>query len=422
MKDSQAKVDRLNSFLQDPNLLTMSSWEKRFNTFDIISLSETRVSAFLAWLLDPKESHGLSDLFLKELLHQIIITNESILPQEFQTAFEINTGALSQAYIYTELPASISSNNGQERIDIAIIDEVNGLCIFIENKYGAKLSPNQLEKYHDHLSKAYSDYSSIFIYLDDDASACANEDWAHLDYEWIYSFLAMALEHKLGDLRTHQFIRDFYCHNYDAYYSLDSRYQGIKSGFYKLFKEHREFVRDLKSFGTTADKRNKPITDLCHSDICHLGSGDYAFMLFTTYYKYSSTLSKLMDMSSWDEHYDRIVDHIGDEDTIDQNKNRIAFTPRLVDDRTDPEASWPIYVAIRKTQQEEETAFESSIRIDLTHPLAAKLFQNEIAKESRKNRRWAEVLKTIKDAKNKHLAVAEALKLYDLIEARISEL
>ena len=48
------------------------------NFFDITLISKREIShsAFLAWLLNPKENHGLNDLFLQSILKKINYTEK----------------------------------------------------------------------------------------------------------------------------------------------------------------------------------------------------------------------------------------------------------------------------------------------------------------------------------------------------------
>ena len=55
------------------------------NIFKILNnghgnVSETNVSAFLGYLLNPNEDHGLKDEFLKQLLDQIFNSKEKLEP------------------------------------------------------------------------------------------------------------------------------------------------------------------------------------------------------------------------------------------------------------------------------------------------------------------------------------------------------
>ncbi|MEA3378493.1 MAG: PD-(D/E)XK nuclease family protein [Nanoarchaeota archaeon] len=93
--------------------LTKFNKKRALNFFDITLISEREIShsAFLAWLLNPKENHGLNDLFLQSILKKINYTEE----------YKIN-----EVVVETEI-TEIS-----RRIDIII--HINDVTICIENK------------------------------------------------------------------------------------------------------------------------------------------------------------------------------------------------------------------------------------------------------------------------------------------------
>jgi hypothetical protein len=59
--------------VENDDLLALEERIGRFNIFDALGIARREIqhSNFLAWLLDPSESHGQGDLFLKPLLMDI---------------------------------------------------------------------------------------------------------------------------------------------------------------------------------------------------------------------------------------------------------------------------------------------------------------------------------------------------------------
>src|SRR5262249_36039771 len=66
--DAQKELERFG--LENDDLLELEARIGRFNIFDALALThvEIRHSNFLAYILDPSESHGQRELFLKALL------------------------------------------------------------------------------------------------------------------------------------------------------------------------------------------------------------------------------------------------------------------------------------------------------------------------------------------------------------------
>jgi len=68
-------LEALEQFVVDNNdLLALESLIGRFNIFDALRISHTEIrhSNFLAFILDPAESHGQGQLFLKALLMDLL--------------------------------------------------------------------------------------------------------------------------------------------------------------------------------------------------------------------------------------------------------------------------------------------------------------------------------------------------------------
>ena len=100
-----------------------------FSPFEFIDLDEMRISAILAWLLDPHGSHGQGGRFLNLFL------------QKLSAGWPLD--ACEQAQVKTE-----SWIDGG-RIDVQITS--GHRCCIIENKPWAADQPDQLERYLNQL-------------------------------------------------------------------------------------------------------------------------------------------------------------------------------------------------------------------------------------------------------------------------------
>ena len=106
-----------------------------------ITNNEIRHSNFLSWLLDPKESHKLGDIFLKRFLREVFSSDK------FGEIDQIDVEGmdLSKAEIQREW----------KNIDILIILE--GVVVCIENKVLSKEHSNQLKRYKEIIEKQFPD-------------------------------------------------------------------------------------------------------------------------------------------------------------------------------------------------------------------------------------------------------------------------
>ncbi len=121
----------------------LSEWRDEVDIFDVLGLdsSEEFHSTFLAWLLDPKGSHGLGDHFLQGFLAV------SGAPRAIRAGDRPSTTIRREKHV--------ALDGGRGRLDIRILNESARFLCAIENKIRAPESGNQLAWYrkvleHDH--------------------------------------------------------------------------------------------------------------------------------------------------------------------------------------------------------------------------------------------------------------------------------
>ena len=90
---SNPDVEALKAFIDDNEELDqLETILDRFNLFKSLNLvrQEIRHSAFLRWLLDPSETHGLSDYWLRRFLRRIIKKGEGSSHPDFPSLFDLD--------------------------------------------------------------------------------------------------------------------------------------------------------------------------------------------------------------------------------------------------------------------------------------------------------------------------------------------
>ena len=153
-KDEQIKL--LNQFLVDNwELEQLSANLAAFNILKVLKIekSEIRHSNVLAWLMDPQESHGIGQAFIKRFLSTILlnIQNEK-------------TG-LNSAQVELMNLTDVEVRREWRQIDLLVISERNKLALLIENKVKARATKRQLAKYKAVINKEFSGYANIISVL-----------------------------------------------------------------------------------------------------------------------------------------------------------------------------------------------------------------------------------------------------------------
>jgi len=150
---------------------------KQFNFFEVTGMRnyEIKHSCFLSYILNPLENHGLSNTFLKKFIKSVLLMSEISL----LSPIDIDFYELNNVNVLRE----------KNDIDILILDEVDNLCIVIENKVDSRESENQLKKYHDYINDNYGGYKKNFIFLTKNGDDPTHKAWIPVTYNLIFKII-----------------------------------------------------------------------------------------------------------------------------------------------------------------------------------------------------------------------------------------
>lgn len=187
--DEDAKV--LRDFLTDIKCLEpIKDRAERFNLFDVFGFArnEIRHSFFLKWLLDPKENHGLGDLFIRALLVHLVSSE----PDRYgDRAFDLLMMDCSDFSVQRET----------KNIDLFLLSETKGVAITIENKIGSHEHAStgfdsQLDKYRTYVEETFLKIETkIYVYLTpQEESPSDSENWQGMSYSTIVEIIEELLE------------------------------------------------------------------------------------------------------------------------------------------------------------------------------------------------------------------------------------
>lgn len=215
--------------LHTGELAELNNRQSEINIFEILQVEKTEIrhSNILAWLLNPKESHGLGDSFLRSLIKQVIIglIDRDNDEKEYCTIDSIKHSGISNNILDDSdwwLAADfykVMVEREHEHIDIIITGKgrisgedksgKDGFMIAIENKVK---SPEQSKKNQKMQTEIYfetlmdpkvkrsdeTDYSEfkkrMFVFLSPDGVPAADPHWATLTYEQIITALESAMD------------------------------------------------------------------------------------------------------------------------------------------------------------------------------------------------------------------------------------
>ena len=148
-----------------------------FNIFEAIghTRSEERHSHFLAFLLDPNETHGLGTEFLTRFVVEIV---KSMRPESRPLSLsEITLVDFEGCLVLREY----------HRIDVLCIDEAHRFLLAVENKVGSKEHSDQLKRYRSFLEEQYREFHRVLAYLTPEKDEASDENWTPVGYSDVLS-------------------------------------------------------------------------------------------------------------------------------------------------------------------------------------------------------------------------------------------
>ena len=170
-EDMASAIEAL--LLDDDGITNIAVHLGGFNIFEAIghTRSEERHSDFLAFLIDPNETHGLGTEFLTQFVVDIVKSMRS------------EDRPLSLSDVILRDFDSCQVLREYHRIDVLCIDEEHGFLLAIENKIGSGEHSDQLCRYRRFLETQYRDFHRILAYLTpDNAEPPSDENWTPVSY------------------------------------------------------------------------------------------------------------------------------------------------------------------------------------------------------------------------------------------------
>ena len=181
-------TDALRTFIDDnEDLGRLEAILDRFNIFEALGIvrRENRHSDFIRWLLDPSETHGLGDYWLRQFLRQIIKAGEGI-SDDFLTLFDLDAPNLGQAEVRREW----------RNIDLLILDREHRFVCAIENKVDSGEGPCQLKRYREVVEREFVGYKKSFVFLTVSRDTPSDDAYIPMSYGDLVSTIETALQRR----------------------------------------------------------------------------------------------------------------------------------------------------------------------------------------------------------------------------------
>lgn len=171
----------LKSFLTNIRCLDeLDEFTGSVNVFDVLGMSrcEIRHSNILAWLLDPKGSHGMGELFLR-MFFQYLCEETGV------DVFELLVGGWDTYKVLREY----------KHIDLVIVSKERKIVVAIEHKVDSVEHDNQLSRYEETVKCDYQGYKQYFLFLSPDGREPSESNWRVMGYDKVLEVLRYCNEH-----------------------------------------------------------------------------------------------------------------------------------------------------------------------------------------------------------------------------------
>lgn len=174
--------------VENDDLLDLEARLGKFNIFDALGVAraEIRHSNFLAWLLDPSESHGQGQVFLKAILADVL--RKAPPDRRPFSALEVDGIDLRGIEVRREW----------QRIDVLIICDEPRFGVVVENKIDSGEHRDQLTRYVQSYRARYGDRPTLLVFLTATGLDASNEDWISYTYADIYRVLSRSMRTQSG--------------------------------------------------------------------------------------------------------------------------------------------------------------------------------------------------------------------------------
>lgn len=183
-------LDRFVS--ENHELVELEALVARFNIFEALGIvrAELRHSDFLGWLLDPSESHGQGDVFLRPLLMDLLRYVPS--GQRPVSLVAMDGAQLDDVEVRREW----------KHIDLLIHGRSPRFVIVIENKMHGFEVASKLQRYEEAVRAEFPNTPALFVFLNPEGEDAPDNRWFAYSYSQVHEVLRRVQRATKGALGT----------------------------------------------------------------------------------------------------------------------------------------------------------------------------------------------------------------------------
>jgi hypothetical protein len=200
--DLQQQLERLCAH---PDFQQLQQSLRRFDPFKVLKVEryELRHTTTLAWLLDPEQTHGLGDGFLRRFLERTCGSDLAPGPVAVQAELRLSGGALHAPVTASEEEDSDSGSAARKTGELDVLIESAHWAVAIEAKIDSREGQDQLLDYSRYLQRRFGDAKPVrrlYLTVQPDQDVIdANPGWTGIQWgAQVAGALRAALQARYG--------------------------------------------------------------------------------------------------------------------------------------------------------------------------------------------------------------------------------
>jgi hypothetical protein len=326
--------ESLNEFVTDSRFRSLAVTQN-FETFmNAQGINESENMHTFGWLLNPKGSHGLQDMFFKELL----TTSWSKIHGQTTTNTKMNKGVNFYSYLSPVMlhnksfcNAFIDREISKEVIgaDIVITDVDSKIMIVINNRYN-KINSDKVVTYFSAEKYNYFE-NKLFLSFDGEVQVVKDSPYIYMNNEWLINLCTNIIEcPQYSNLKVTGQLKDFYQFLTGSQYGVS--HQHIADYSATLVSDYCNVILDLKTL--KAEKiSNVALIDINPRDYASQYMGkisekEYGILsLFWSYRNTFNTFFQLAELEAVNKDLNKMVDNKSYRFDRTFIRNGLCFTP-----------------------------------------------------------------------------------------------
>jgi len=189
----------------EPDFQQLDARMRQFDPFKVLRVEryELRHTTTLAWLLDPEQTHGLGDGFLRRFLEQTCGAGLAAGPVAVQAELRLGGGALHAPVTAGADEEGDSGTAARKTGELDVLIESAGWAVAIEAKIDSREGQDQLLDYSRYLERRFGGAKPVrrlYLTVQPDQDVIdANPGWSGIQWgAQVATALRAALEQRYG--------------------------------------------------------------------------------------------------------------------------------------------------------------------------------------------------------------------------------